>query len=342
MDIFNTLGVDLILYLQSVGSWLVSLMKFFSFLGTDQFFLLILPLIYWSLDSALGIRMAIYLMISISVNWILKIIFHSPRPNWIDPSVVPFGFENSFGIPSGHAQNAVVIFGLIASVLRKTWAWVLAVAFVFLIGFSRLVLGLHYPGDVLAGWIVGAILLYLLLSLERPVLAWMQPKDRGVQLIVSLGFTIVLILVSASVTLYVLQIWKLPSSWFENAMGNAQEALFDPFLLDVMLAAGGALFGLAGGYIMIRSQGGFRMEGNLLQRCLRYVLGVAGLLVIRYGLGMIFPEQPGLISYGLRYLRYALIGFWISWWAPLLFIRLRLADQAVPASSAADIEFTET
>jgi hypothetical protein len=57
---------------------------------------------------------------------------------------------------------------------------------------------------------------------------------------------------------------------------------------------------------------------------------------------MIFPEQPGLISYGLRYLRYALIGFWISWWAPLLFIRLRLADQAVPASSAADIEFTET
>ena len=66
-------------------------------------------------------------------------------------------------------------------------------------------------------------------------------------------------------------------------------------------------------------------HGTLVQRALRYLLGITGLLILYLGLGAIFPRTPDLVSYGLRFLRYALIGLWAIWLAPLVFIRLGLA-----------------
>jgi hypothetical protein len=57
-----------------------------------------------------------------------------------------------------------------------------------------------------------------------------------------------------------------------------------------------------------------------------FLLGLVGVLVLWYGLGLVFPRDEAVIPYILRYLRYALVGGWISAGAPWLFTRLKLVQ----------------
>ena len=61
MDFLLQTGVNWIVAIQSLGDWLEAPMRFFSFLGLEDFFFLILPLIYWSVDAGLGLKIAIIL-----------------------------------------------------------------------------------------------------------------------------------------------------------------------------------------------------------------------------------------------------------------------------------------
>ncbi len=93
------------------------------------------------------------------LNYAMKALFFRPRPN-----VVPHlreAFSTSF--PSGHAmQSAIIYLTLGAMLMRlserrltKIYCCTAAMALTFLVGLSRVYLGVHYPTDVLAGWIVG-------------------------------------------------------------------------------------------------------------------------------------------------------------------------------------------
>jgi hypothetical protein len=55
-------------------------------------------------------------------------------------------------------------------------------------------------------------------------------------------------------------------------------------------------------------------------------------LVLYIGLGSLFPETEDFLSYALRYVRYALIGFWISGFAPWLFVKVKLASPSRSSS----------
>jgi hypothetical protein len=69
------------------------------------------------------------------------------------------------------------------------------------------------------------------------------------------------------------------------------------------------------------------MAGPWRKRLSRYLIGVVGVLILWRGLGLVFdllaPDET-LPAHLLRYLRYSLVGLWISALAPLLFIRLGL------------------
>ena len=78
MGFFLQQGIDWIIAIQSLGGWLELPMRFFTFLGYENFFFLVLPLIYWSVDAALGMRVALVLAASNNLKPIFKLLFAAP------------------------------------------------------------------------------------------------------------------------------------------------------------------------------------------------------------------------------------------------------------------------
>ena len=123
------------------------------------------------------VRMAALLVVSalggVLISTALKHLFSRPRPDIVPHlSIV---YTSSF--PSGHSMLAAVVYltlgSLLASVIprRALKIYVLGVA-IFLtvvVGISRVYLGVHYPTDVLAGWIAGWVVVMLYASFTRRV-----------------------------------------------------------------------------------------------------------------------------------------------------------------------------
>jgi membrane-associated phospholipid phosphatase len=324
MDFLISFGINWIIAIQSLGGWLEAPMRFFSFLGTENFFLLVLPLIYWCVDANLGIRVGLILLTSNSVNSLFKLLFAGPRPYWVSDKVIPFSAELSFGVPSGHAQNAVGVWGMIASGIHKRWAWGAAFALAFFIGFSRWYLGVHFPHDVFLGWLLGGILLWAFMQFWNPVEAWLKQKTLGSQILIAFIVTMIMIALGA-VSVGRLAGYTFPEEWKENALRAGP--LPAPVSIEGFITSAGTLFGLAIGAAWMAARGGFQASGPVVKRALRYVIGAIGIVILWMGLGQVFPENADMISYFLRYLRYTLVGFWVSGGAPWLFLRFNLADK---------------
>jgi len=322
MDVLTQDGIHWIIAIQSLGSWLELPMKFFTFLGYENFFFLALPLIYWSVDAGLGLRMA--LALSNNFKPILKLLFAAPRPYWISAAVTPFLYESSFGIPSGHAQDAVALWGIMAAGINRRWAWILAFVLAFFIGISRLYLGVHFVHDVVAGWIIGSLMLFAFLKLWDPAVNWLKTKTLGQQ--VGLAFLISLVMIGiAAGSVARLHGYVFPVEWTETALRAGP--LPEPASMQPVITGAGSLFGLAAGAAWIASGDGYRAEGTLEQRVLRYAIGLVGIMILWSGLGAVFPRGETLLPLLLRYIRYTLVGLWVMAGAPWLFFHFKLARQ---------------
>ena len=96
--------------------------------------------------------------------------------------------ETSWSMPSGHAQASAVFFPLLAGIQRRWKLWVrlvVAIVFPLLVGLSRIYLGVHYPTDVLVGWVLGFIvsLAFLFLSKSAFELASKIPMSYKILLV---------------------------------------------------------------------------------------------------------------------------------------------------------------
>lgn len=326
MDALNQVEILINLFLQSLGLWLAAPMQLLSMLGKEEFYLLLMPALYWCFNAALGIRVAVIFLLSNAFCGALKIAFHLPRPYWLDAGVKGLAAETSFGLPSGHASNGIAVWGMLATGTRSRWIQAALYALVFLIGLSRVYLGVHFTSDVLAGWLLGGALLWGFFRLEAPVVRWVRALSLEGKLLAALLSALgvgALILVAAAVS----SAWKMPDAWAQNALAAVPGNAIQPFSLDGAFTIAGTWFGmLAGVAWLFHRQGGlWNAAGSARQRVLRFVVGAAGVLVLWNVLGMLFPRNPDVISYSLRFARYTLIGLWVSALAPLLFQRMGLA-----------------
>jgi len=325
MDSLISNGINWIVAIQALGGWLELPMKFFSFLGSENFLFLILPLVYWSIDSRVGLQIAMILAASNNLKPILKMFFAGPRPYWVSSQVHAYVAESSFGIPSGHAQDALALWGTVAAGVRKRWAWIIALMVAFFIGFSRLYLGAHFVHDVLAGWLVGAVLLWAFMRFWDPVTAWLNSQSLSQQVLIAFIISIVSIALSAVVVAR-LDGYTFPSEWVDNALRSGPVPA--PVSMEGSITSAGTLFGLAVGVAWIATRGGYQATGSVEKRALRYVVGLIGVAILWRGLGFVFPDQADLLSFVLRYIRYSLVGFWLTGGAPWLFFRFKLAEKS--------------
>jgi hypothetical protein len=267
------------------------------------------------------------LLLSNGVNSFFKLSFHSPRPYWVDERVkVLFQSETSFGLPSNHAQTAASVWGVFAANLKKRWDKVLVMLIIFLVGFSRIYLGVHFTSDVLAGWLVGGLFLLAFLKLEKPVLAWFKRQAALHQILLALFFSLLLIGLSY-IPLLLLSGWQVPAEWEQMSQITSPGSEVDPLNPEGVFTAAGTFFGMIAGLVWLhRKYNGFDPSGKEGQRVLRYFVGVIGVLVLWYGLGKVFPDDPGAVAYALRYIRYSLVGVWVTAGAPILFFKLKIAQ----------------
>lgn len=105
-----------------------------------------------------------FLVLSVStglvLSQVLKSVFDRPRPE-----LVPHGsFVYTASFPSGHSMMAAIVYLTLAALVTRSldrWAlkayvMFLAISATLMVGVSRVYLGVHWPTDVLAGWILGA------------------------------------------------------------------------------------------------------------------------------------------------------------------------------------------
>lgn len=93
------------------------------------------------------------------LNVVLKGIFGRPRPSMVDA----VDTVSSLSFPSGHAMSSFVTYGAVAYLVARleptrtlrAVTWTLASLIILAIGISRMYLGVHYPSDVLAGFLGG-------------------------------------------------------------------------------------------------------------------------------------------------------------------------------------------
>ncbi|WP_261665060.1 phosphatase PAP2 family protein [Deinococcus sp. Marseille-Q6407] len=134
---------------------------------------LLLLLIAWAWTT-LGRRAALFTLLgpgsAVATGSVLKFTFDRPRPElW--PRLVQ---EHSASFPSGHATMSAALATWLVLLLWPTrWRWpavVIGVLYAGAMGFSRILLGVHYPTDVLAGWLTGlAIVLGVFRLLRQPL-----------------------------------------------------------------------------------------------------------------------------------------------------------------------------
>lgn len=327
MDSLLQFGIDLIVQFQTIG-WLEAPMKFFTFLGSQEFYLLVFPILLWSLNYDLGLRMSVMLAWCGGINEVFKLTFHQPRPYWVSSKVQALSAENSFGLSSGHASMATGIWGVMAIQLKRTWVTIASLFLITCIGISRIYLGVHFPHDVLAGWALGAVLLFVASFFWERVAAWAQRQSLWVQAGAAFVLSL-LILLPGYLAYQNLANWVLPDAWIANVQLAKVQKTLEPVSLGNIITSAAILFGLLTGTSWLHKQGAYNTRGSLRDHVLRYVIGVAGVLVLWLGLRHFLPDGDAPVFYLLRYLHFASIGFWLTAGAPYTFVRLRLAQFGV-------------
>ena len=166
-------------WLQSmIDSTGIALASLLTLLGEETLLIAVMGFLYWCYDKEYGKFVGTNMIVSILWNPLLKNIVLRRRPYLDHPNVrclrpveadadIHDISAQGYSFPSGHSTNSATLFGSLSAYRRQRVLTVLAFVVPFLVGISRVLLGVHYPTDVLAGWALGAVVVLLVSRLPR-------------------------------------------------------------------------------------------------------------------------------------------------------------------------------
>jgi len=237
---------------QFESSGLTLFFRIITFLGDENFYVLILPVILWNWDRQRSVKLLYVVMISLLLNVWLKELLQMPRP--VGTALIEQG---GYGFPSGHAQGTAS-FWILLALLTKGKLWPrLAVIMILLVGVSRLYLGVHYPIDVLGGWFFAGLVIIAYQRGEGYVTGFLKERSAYQQVLHLTALFVLLTLI---------------------------------MIREETLSIGGALLGFTWVYLPFRER--FQtVPGSVLKGLMWTVIGIVGMLLIKEGVKLILPDM---------------------------------------------------
>jgi hypothetical protein len=277
-------------------------MKLVTNFGAAPAYMVLLPLVFWCFDEEKGIRLGIAVMVSTWINLGLKFLLNQPRPFWDawDPSVGIIT-ESLNGFPSGHAQISLTMWVIVASWIGKKWAYASAILLTLLVGFSRVYLGVHFPTDLLGGWILGALVLTAYFLLADKLKALLIRGGQRLQMVVSAAAAFVMILYRPQVEL---------------------------LMPGAVILGIGISYSITANRFHFRSAAVFGRTGmaKFLSLAARFFVGIAGVALVFILFSRLEPGENSTYYPLFLFMQFFLLEFWIYAGAPWIFQRLHLAE----------------
>jgi membrane-associated phospholipid phosphatase len=181
----------------AVPEWTTPAVEALTHLGDPLLVLVLLPAAYWVgprydlFSRRDGARLVAAGFCALALALVLKHGFGLPRP----PTALHRIAEDGAGFPSGHAIAATVAYGGLAAVVGREsarWRNAVAGALILVVALTRVVLGVHYLVDVVAGVAAGAVALAVVLRVGRrnPTYGFVLAAVVGLAAVVLAGTTV--------------------------------------------------------------------------------------------------------------------------------------------------------
>jgi undecaprenyl-diphosphatase len=126
-----------------------------------------------------GRNVALLLIIGILIGHFLsdflKVVFNRPRPFMVLTGVHQLASVGNYSFPSGHATEVFIACVILAKKYGYVWLFMLLA---IITGFSRVYIGVHYPGDVIFGALLGTGIALLVLYFEKDILKFKNTLEN--------------------------------------------------------------------------------------------------------------------------------------------------------------------
>lgn len=294
--------------------WLIAIFQGITFLGDPIVYIVVLAIGFWIYKKKEAIIAMYVLLTSVFLNFFLKTLIQKPRPT----ESIRIIEEEGYSTPSGHAQNSTAVYGWIMLYFKKIWLYIVTPILVLLICLSRVVLGVHYIGDVIIGFLVGAVILVALYFIIPYILKWMENWSDRRKIIVGEAYGVAVFIITFTQGLF--------GNWDPEHATN-------PVLVDNTAQIVSALI-LIPVLVWVESKFVKMKNENIdwSSKLLRVIVGLVVLIGTYFGFALLFDliNTTGLafmakysVDYLLRFIRYSILMVLAVLLLPLLFTRVK-------------------
>jgi hypothetical protein len=155
---------------------------------------------------------------------------------------------------------------------------------------------------------------------ERLLLPWLRKQSQAS--LIGFGFAISIIMIMiGKLVIALIASSPDPTAWAQFSTETRSSTHY--------FSLAGAFFGALAGFVLMLGSARFKVKSTWWQRSACYLLGIASLLLIYFGLDMLFgliAIDESVLGYVLRYVRYGTVSFWVTFGAPWTFLKIGLAD----------------
>jgi len=288
------------------------------FLDSMPWYFLIISVITFGLHPRFGVRLATVFGLNIGLNEAVKLASHLPRPYWVSSAVTAFSAHSSFGFPSGAAMSGAVMYGYIATVVRRWWALIICIVLLLATSLVRIFSGIHFLLDILGGWLLGILLLvvFLLAVPKAEDFAARLSRPARLALFILVAAIPLLLVIPAYLSLAG---WQMPGAWIELARQQTGSVI-SPARIQYAWGAAGIIFGSLFGYEYLRSRGGWNPPEDHKRRLAVVITGTLSVLLVNAVVPLIWKTLgiTALIPQLATFLSMAVVTFWLVGCVPSL------------------------